>query len=556
MILRQDDNRLLLEFQYNPVWIAQVRQIPGARWLASLKSWAIPKDRDTVKMARQIFPWMQVAPEITSWENQMQATETNNLLLKKSETVMLDWHDGVLNGPPLFQHQARALDLLSRNKNYALAMEMGTGKTRVVIELMAWRKRQGEAKPWLVVCPLSVVGVWAEQIRQYAPGLIPVKLVGDRYEREKGLSGPGDIFIINYEGVRVLSGALENKAWAGVVCDESHRIKNRTSQQAKSCFRIGGRSERRYVLTGTMITNNPLDAFGQFKFLNEEILGSNFFAFQSRYAVMVTHGRARFPVKFINLQDLANRISPWTYRITKEEAKLGLPDKIYETRYVELPDNARRIYKQLAKELLAEIGDKVVTAQIVLTKILRFSQITAGFVVTEDGAEEQLHERKIDELLDILDQTEGQCVVWTKFKREMALVKRALDKAGVTSACLGGDTPQSEREEILTRFRDGGVRVFIGQVQAGGTGISLTAAHTCVYMSSPFSLGDRLQSEDRLHRIGQKNAVTYIDLVCPGTIDESVLQILKNKKGMADIIQGDRPSLQMIEEMIHGARAA
>lgn len=305
-----------------------------------------------------------------------------------------------------------------------------------------------------------------------------------------------------------------------------------------------------------MITNNPLDAFGQFKFLNEEILGSNFFAFQSRYAVMVTHGRARFPVKFINLQDLANRISPWTYRITKEEAKLGLPDKIYETRYVELPDNARRIYKQLAKELLAEIGDKVVTAQIVLTKILRFSQITAGFVVTEDGAEEQLHERKIDELLDILDQTEGQCVVWTKFKREMALVKRALDKAGVTSACLGGDTPQSEREEILTRFRDGGVRVFIGQVQAGGTGISLTAAHTCVYMSSPFSLGDRLQSEDRLHRIGQKNAVTYIDLVCPGTIDESVLQILKNKKGMADIIQGDRPSLQMIEEMIHGARAA
>ena len=485
----------------------------------------------------------------------MLATETKNQEIKKLETVALDWHDSVFQDPPLFEHQKKALDLLHRNRNFALSMEMGTGKTRCAIEMVAYLKRQGETKPWLVVCPLSVVGVWAEQIKQYAPDLMPIKLTGDRYDREEMLgSGRGDVYIINYEGVRILSYKLENISWAGMVCDESHRIKSRTSQQSKLCYSLGRKSDRRYVLTGTMITNNPLDAFGQFKFLDESILGSNFFAFQNRYAIMVTNGRARFPVKFINLQDLANKIAPWTYRITKEEAKLNLPEKIYETRYVDLPDNANRIYKQLGRELLAEIGDKAVTAPIVLTKILRFSQITSGFVVTEDGTEEELHERKINELVDIIEQVEGQVVVWTKFKHEMAMVKRRLELLGEKFACFSGDTPQTEREEILTRFRDGELRIFVGQVQAGGTGISLATASTCIYMSNPFSLGDRLQSEDRLHRIGQKNNVTYIDLICPGTIDETVIKILKNKKNMADLVQGDKPNLQLIEEIIGGHR--
>ena len=498
-------------------------------------------------MLKQMFPWVQVDPRILEWEKNMLATEERNQELKKAESAELEWHDGIFQDPPLFPHQKKALDLVWKNRNFALSMEMGTAKTRIIIELMAFLKRQGETKPWLVACPLSVVGVWAEQIRQYAPSLVPVKLVGDRYEREKLLATCGDVYIINYEGVRLLSNKLEDRPWAGFTCDESHRIKSRTSQQSKCCYGIGKKSDRRYLLTGTMITNNPLDAFGQFKFLDESILGSNFFAFQNRYAIMVTNGRARFPVKFINLQDLANRIAPWTYRITKEEAKLGLPAKIYETRYVELPDNARKIYRQLGKELLAEIGDKVVTAQIVLTKILRFSQITAGFVKTEEGSEEELHERKIDELMDVLGQAEGQCVVWTKFKKEMDMVGERLEKAGIGFATFSGDTSQEEREVILRRFRDNELKVFVGQIQAGGTGISLATASTCVYMSNPFSLGDRLQSEDRLHRIGQKNAVTYIDLICPGTIDETVIKILKNKKSMADIIQGDT-NLQMLIE--------
>lgn len=554
MILRKDQGRLLAEFQYNPVWIAKIKSIPGTRWLTSHKAWAVPQDKESVQMFRRMFPWAQISQEITNWENQMLTAEKINQEIKSKDVSELDWHDGVFNGPPLYPHQRKALDLMWRNKNFALAMEMGTGKTRAMIELIAYIKRKNLFCPWIVVCPLSVVGVWAEQVNAYAPYLKVIKLVGHSYDREKLLLEEADIFVINYEGLRLIEYHLSKRKWGGIVCDESHRIKNRSSLQSKCCYKLGEISERRYALTGTMITNNPLDAFGQFKFINEAILGSNFFAFQNRYAIMVTSGKARFPVKFINLQDLADRISPWTFRITKEQAKLGLPDKIYETRYVDLPENAKKIYKQLGKELLAEIGDKVITAQIVLTKILRFSQITAGFVKTEDGAEEELHERKIQELLDILEQTEGQCVVWTKFKREMEMVKRALDKHGIGSDCLSGDTPQADREEILKRFANHELRVFIGQVQAGGTGISLTAASTCVYMSSPFSLGDRLQSEDRLHRIGQKNPVTYIDLICPGTIDETVIRILKNKKSMADIITGDKPNLQLIEEIIGGHR--
>lgn len=544
--LQDIEGKIVLRFPYHPVSVARIKSVPGSRWSPRFKGWTVPRDRETLNMVRGLFT-MQVDQRIKDWENQMIVLEQQNQTLK--EDGKSSW-DGFPFRIKPFPHQMTAMELLYRNKFFALLMEMGTGKTLCAINLMQRLKNEGELRPWLVVCPLSVVGVWGEQINQYSHDLYPVKLTGSRWERAKLLDTRADVYVINYEGLRILSYELGKIQWAGVICDESHRIKNRTSQQSKICYELGESASRRYILTGTMVTNNPMDCFGQFKFLNEGILGSNFFAFQNRYAVMITHGRARFPARFINLPDLANRIAPWSYRVTKESAKLGLPEKIYETRYVELPDNAKRIYKGLAKELMAEIGARVVTAPIVLTKILRFAQITAGFVTTEDGKEEALHERKVDELVDILEQVEGQCVVWTRFKWELAAVKRRLADAGVECVALSGDTAQAEREEILARFRDGLVKVFIGQVQAGGTGINLSTASTCVYMSNPFSLGDRLQSEDRLHRIGQKNNVTYIDLVCPGTIDETVVKILRNKKSMADIITGDRSVMESVAEMI------
>ncbi len=415
-----------------------------------------------------------------------------------------------------------------------------TGKTFTTIQMLSHLKRDGQIKPALVVCPLSVCSVWKNQIAQHADNLTCEVLTGERYDRREKLKRPADVYVVNYEGLRILEGELSAKAWGTVICDESQKIKNRTAKQSKIACRLGRGADRRYILTGTMIVNNPLDAFGQFLFLNPAILGHNYFGFQNTYAVMVTHGRARFPVRFINIDKLAEKIAPWSHRVTKAEC-LDLPEKIYETRYVELNERAHGIYKKLGTDLMVELkGGKIISAPIILTKLLRFSQITAGFVTSETGEIEEVGDEKLGVLKELIEECEGKAVVWVKFRHELEMVCRLLEKIHVGYVSLSGETSQPDREAGLKRFHgDDVAKVFVSQIEAGGVGIDLTPANLCIYMSNSYSLGSRLQSEDRLHRLMQKSNVTYIDIIAAGTIDEKIISLLKQKKSAADIVNGD-----------------
>jgi len=542
-----NQTKLLAWFPYNMVEISKMRTIPGARYRPTDKAWVLPKDINTVIKFKQVFPHANIEPRIQKWETDFFSRAHDNMATK-NEMKGVKFNIDFKTTP--YKHQELAFGLCADNEQFALFHEMGTGKTWVMVNIISYFRALGSRAPTLVICPLSVCSVWESQIKIHSNDLSSQLLTGSRYERIKALRNPVDVFIINYEGLRIIKEQLLDMEFGVVICDESQRIKNRTAQQSKIACQIGQRAGRRYILTGTPIVNNPLDSFGQFKFLNEEILGSNYFAFQNRYAIMVTNGKARFPVRFVNTHELAGLIAPWSHRVMKQDC-LDLPDKVYETRHVDLPAPARKIYKELAINLVAQIGDKLVTAPIILTKLLRFSQLTAGFAVDEKGDITEVSYEKINILGEILDEAMGKVVVWTKFHKEMDMVCRALDKRGVGYVTLSGKTPQKDRERNLQRFRDDdGVRVFVSQLEAGGVGIDLTAAATCVYMSNSYSLGTRAQSEDRLHRIGQKNNVTYIDIICANTIDQKILKILRDKKNLADIINGDIDRHEFIQNLV------
>lgn len=548
--LNPDQTKIGIEFPYDSLTVARVRAIPGTRWLPTRKMWVAPKDMPTYEALRLNFPVATWDGRIHDWAKEFNNQAATNGLMKDGAHSLSEAGWSFKTKP--YDHQKRGLTLVENNPAFALCMEMGTGKTKVIIDLLSnLKRRQGNIKV-LVVCPLSVVGNWQRECAIHADNLTASLVVGDRYERANALLAKTDVYVINYAGMRTMVDVLSKMDWDVMICDESHNIKNRTAQQSKACYMVGKKAQRRYILTGTLVTNKPLDVFGQFKFLDEAILGQNYFAFQSRYAIMATRGKAQFPVAFRNVEELSNRLAPWSYRVLKSEC-LDLPEKVYETRYSELNPEAAAIYKSLGSELVAELrGGDIVVASIILTKLLRFSQITAGFVTTASGEIREVGDRgKIKVLLELLDEAQGKAVVWVRFRKEMEMVREVLRDKGIGHVSLSGEDSQADRQEAIERFdRDDGVKVFVGQIEAGGTGINLTAASLCVYMTNSYSLGTRLQSEDRLHRINQKQNVTYVDIVCPGTIDEHVIKLLRAKKSVADQINQDhRAVLEMIGDV-------
>lgn len=551
------DNAIQARFDYNPITVQRIRQVPGMRWHAGdIRAWRAPRDLDTLAALKLHFPYARFDPQIKLWEEGVLNQAAMNLDMKDGPAVIRTphalWIDNEAGSRP-WAHQVKAFNLMHANHTYALGAGVGTGKTRTCIELIAEHKRRTGSVKVLVVCPLSVCGGWKKQAARYSEDLRVEILVGDKGERMLALEKEADIYVINYAGLRtlgeiskrrVVSNLLATKKWDMVFLDESHNVKNHTADQSKHAVFIGQRAARRYILTGTLIANKPFDCYGQFFFMDPGILGQNYVAFQSRYAIMATKGKARFPVRFINLEDLSRRIAPWYFRVTSDEC-MDLPEETSEIRYAEFAPESRRIYKELARELVAELkGGEYVQAPIVLTKLLRFQQITAGFVRTASGVDMEVGQReKAKTLLEIIEQAERKVVVWCKFHKEIDIVRETLDNAGIGFVSLTGADSQQERQEAIENFqKDERVKVFVGNVLAGGEGVDglQNVANVCVFMTNDHSLKTRIQAKGRVHRGGQQHKVTYIDVVVADTIDEKMLAALESKQDIADIINQDR----------------
>jgi SNF2 family DNA or RNA helicase len=408
----------------------------------------------------------------------------------------------------------------------------------------------------LVVAPLSIVGVWQDEFAKFADfDYTLAVLEGSGAKKAETLRELGwyklqanneppplAVSVVNYESAWRLE--KEIAAWKPdiIIADEGHKIKTHNISASKAMHRLGAATKYRLLLTGTVITNKALDVFSQYKFLDPRVFGNSFYSFRNRYFDMVGYGNHTPVLKKSMEPEMTRRIHSIAYRATKAEC-LDLPPTTDIVRSVEMEPQAMRIYRDLVKDSYAELGnDREVTATNILTRLLRLSQLTGGFLSGDDEPHPQsVSAAKLNALADIIDEAQesGQkLVVIARFVAEIKAIKALLDKRGICYAAISGET--IDRAEQVRRFQqDTDCAVFVGQIATAGLGITLTAASTMVFYSTDYSMSNHEQARARIHRVGQKENCTYIYLAAKGTVDAKVLTALRNKADLARTLVDD-----------------
>jgi SNF2 family DNA or RNA helicase len=461
-----------------------------------------------------------------------------------------------------YKHQMTALEKSWNRATYAYFMEMGTGKTKVLIDNMSMLYDKGKIDGALIIAPKGVVKTWHEQeLPTHLPKHIENVTVlwqsnitkGQREKLDSLLKSDVSlhIMIMNVEALSTPKG--KDFATKFVSChntlmaiDESTTIKTPTAKRTKNIIAVGKNAKYRRVMTGSPVTKNPLDLYSQCEFLDPWLLDfTSYYAFRNRYAEMKTlnlSGRSIQVVhKFRNLGELSDRLKNFSYRVLKEDC-LDLPDKIFIKRHVKLTAEQRKLYEEMKKKAIAHMNGKASSTMTVLTQLMRLHQITCGHFTADDGTSQAIPSNRMNELIDILEETEGKVIIWANYQLNVSEIIETLKKKFGEQSYVHyyGLTPQEVRQSSITRFQtDPECRFLVGTPQTGGYGITLTQANTVIYYSNGYDLEKRLQSEDRAHRIGQTKSVTYVDLIAEDTVDENIVKALRKKINIASEVLGE-----------------
>jgi len=461
-----------------------------------------------------------------------------------------------------YEHQLKALDMSWHKETFAYFMEMGTGKTKVLIDNMAMLYDKGKIDGALIIAPKGVINTWSKQeLPAHMPTHIDnvsvlwqANITQSQQEKLNTLFETGQdlhILIMNVEAFSTLKGVKFAYKFISshktlMVVDESTTIKNPKAKRTKNIIKLSKYTKYRRILTGSPVTRNPLDLYSQCEFLSPWHLDSqSFYSFRNRYAEMKTMnfgGRSVQVVAFYkNLAELSEKLKPFSYRVLKEDC-LDLPPKIYMKRIIQLTDEQQKIYKQMKEQAIAEMNGERMSTATALTQLMRLQQITCGHFKGDDAEIQDIKHNRLDELMDVLEEVEGKAIIWAHWQRDVKIIKDALSKEYGPGSVVDyyGLTPQDQRQKNKDNFQiKDDVRFFVGTPQTGGYGITLTSANTVIYYSNGYDLEKRLQSEDRAHRIGQKKSVTYVDIIADKTVDQKIVKALKNKINIASKIMGE-----------------
>ena len=465
-----------------------------------------------------------------------------------------------------YEHQLKALEKSWASETYALFMEMGTGKSKVLVDNIAMLYDRGAIRGAVIVAPKGVYKNW-DQIE------FPVHLP-DHVEHTKVLWEPNitkkkqaeldtlfdgkddlKILIINVEAFSTTKGLdfahsflniFLGRALIGI--DESTTIKNPTAKRTKNILKIKDLAKYRRILTGSPVTKSPLDLYSQCKFLDPYHLGyGSYYAYRARYAHMLERNfggrRVQIVGSYRRLPELSQKLEKFSYRVLKEDC-LDLPEKVFTKRIVELTKEQDKAYKQLKDTALAILDNgKMMSTVNVMTQLMRLHQVTCGHFKADDGTITHLKNNRVDSLMELLEETEGKVIIWANYvediKNIVGALKKAYGEASTVEYHGSVDSPHRQDQIALFQQKNGPTRYFVGNPQTGGYGITLTAANTVIYYSNNYDLEKRLQSEDRAHRIGQTGSVTYVDLIAEGTIDERIVKALRKKINIANEIMGE-----------------
>ena len=463
-----------------------------------------------------------------------------------------------------YAHQLKALEMSWNKEVFAYFMEMGTGKSKVLLDNVAMLFDKGKIDSVLIVAPKGVYKNWydseiPEHLAEHIDRNVVLWKALITKEQKKRCDSLFEqdftklqILIMNVEALSTRKGLdfahqFLNVKKALFAVDESTTIKNPGAKRTRNILQLSKMGKYRRILTGSPVTKSPLDLYTQCYFLDPYLLDhSSYYAFRTRYAIMKTmnfSGRSvQIVTGYYNLAELSKKLETFSYRVLKDDC-LDLPPKTFMKRVIQLTPEQKKVYGQMKKMALAELNGKTLTTMNVITQLMRLQQITCGHFKADDDSVQNIKNNRITELMDVLEEMEGKAIIWAHWRHDIdTIVESIEDKYPGSVVTYYGDTTTEDRQKAIKKIQDpeSKVRFLVGTPQTGGYGITLTGASTMIYYSNGYDLDKRQQSEARIDRIGQKKPMTYIDIIAEDTVDEKIVKSLRKKVNIATEIMGEK----------------
>ncbi len=536
--LSADGKRIILG-PGSPAWSEFCHTLPASRWNATSRCW-------TAEFT-PAAAW-RICSRGDSNPNDLVKRIADDFQSKLNKAHCGKLIDGLIEKTQPWGHQKRAIAFSHPLPASLLAMGMGTGKTLVATVLnVNW-----QCKTTLILCPKSVLGVWRRELEKHAGAPISVVVLDKGTTKDKANVAEGAMrmckslnqsiaIVINYESVwrKDFAEFTMKVEWDCIIADESHKIASHDSSQSKFCAKLGKNAKRRLCLSGTPMTQTPLALFGQFRFLDPGFFGTSWYNFAGRYA---RHDNKVIPQQitgYKNLEELQSIARMITFQCQSDEV-LDLPEAIDDERMFDLCPAAAKTYRILNEELIADVGNGIVTASNALTKLIRLRQLTSGFLI-EDETEvfHRLDTGRIDLLRDLLEEAAGEpFVVFAVFTPDLVAIKAVCEDLGLRYGELSG-----HRRDALNDLGEMSQTIDVAGVMtsSGGVGVDLTRARYAAYYSVGFSLTEYEQSRARLHRPGQTKPQTFYHLIANNTVDARVYKALRERKDVIEaVLEGMR----------------
>jgi SNF2 family DNA or RNA helicase len=473
-----------------------------------------------------------------------------------------------------FEHQRTTFEYSKDLPAYGILWEQGCGKSKIAIDTACHLYEKGEIDAVFIVAPNGVHRNWlTDEMPTHIPTRLRSKIKAEywdtgksaaqhhKFRMEQLLKHKGfPWFMVSYDGIMTDRGRLYCARFLRLrrclyILDEAHNIKSPNTQRTKRIVASGKYAPYRRLLTGTPVAQGPFDVYSQVKFIDENFWKrhglDNFALFKFHFGEWWTKEQAKKKsgydpgydklLGYKNLDQLSEFLKSISNRVTKESAGLNLPPKLYSKRYYEMLPAQRDLYEKIRDEYIAELEDgAIVDGALAIVRLLRLQQIICGYVQTDDAEEPvRLISEKNPRLALLGEITESlyhPAIIWARFTKD---VDQIMELLGDKAVRYDGRVSDDEAAEAKRKFQSGEAQFFVGNPAKGKEGLTLVQARTVIYYSNSFKLIDRLQSEDRAHRIGQHHPVDYIDLVAPGTVDERIVSSLRDKFDIATKITGD-----------------
>ena len=583
----QDQKHILInaEWRYKEL----CKSLPGSAWSTKEQVWRVPLSWSSCLALRSTFQQdLEIGPQLTEWASNHVTTR-----IQPSEALReLEEYEG---DEDLFPHQRAGVAFLATAKRALLADEPGLGKTAQAIRALKRLKEQGDDPfPALIVCPNTLKKNWEREFQKWWPEVTTQVIKGTAAQRKKQFEVAKEsnieVIIINWESLRTHSrlapygsvaltrcsacGGHDEKIsltrcevherdlnhidFKAVVADEIHRSKDPKSKQTRALWSASGDAKIRFALTGTPIANDVVDLWSILHWVSPEDWPNKTKWIDRMVDTMLNAfgGLLVLGVKPHMKDEFYKTLNPHMRRMLKQRVLPWLPEMIFERRDVEMSTKQKKAYTQMRDTMMAELeGGELVTAPSVLTqttRLLQFASSYAEISVNENTGEEKAllsdPSCKVDALMDDIknkDFGEDSVAVCAVSRQLIELLSAALTKAKIDHGLITGAQDEDQRQQAIDDFQAGRTKWILYTAQAGGVGVTLTAARRLVMLQRPWSLVDHKQALDRVHRIGSEihDSIIVTDYVTEGTIEERVLQVLEGKADNFEEIVRDKEKL-------------